>query len=164
MPGSTLNDTGPRDSNYYSIDYQPPGASFGKSFATTPSVLFVGGLAWNTTDNTLRDAFAKFGVVEDAEVKKDRDTNRSRGFGFVTFTSRAAAEKAVAEMNNTELDGRYIRVDFSGQCYPSRRADAGGEDQDLLSSLRTPAPDPVARLVESLVKKMKPSSQAARKK
>jgi cold-inducible RNA-binding protein len=72
--------------------------------------LFVGGLSWNTNDDTLRQAFDKFGNIDEARVINDRETGRSRGFGFVTFSDGAAAQKAMAEMNGKELDGRSIKV------------------------------------------------------
>ncbi|EEQ88490.1 hypothetical protein RJZ56_004809 [Blastomyces dermatitidis] len=75
------------------------------------SKLFVGGLAWHTTDETLRVGFEKYGTIEEATVVKDRDTNRSRGFGFVRFASDTEADTAMNAMNNQEFDGRVIRVD-----------------------------------------------------
>lgn len=75
--------------------------------------LFVGSLSWNTDDQGLRDAFAVHGEVTEASVVADRDTGRSRGFGFVTFAEDDAAEKAVAALNQTELDGRTIKVDVA---------------------------------------------------
>ena len=75
--------------------------------------LFIGGLSWNTTDDSLRAAFEKFGPVTEAKVITDRDTGRSRGFGFVTFEDDEAADKAIAALNGTELDGRAIRVDVA---------------------------------------------------
>jgi cold-inducible RNA-binding protein len=72
--------------------------------------LFVGGLSFNTTDDGLRDGFARFGEITEAKVITDRDTGRSRGFGFVTFTDEQAAQKAIAELNGTEFDGRNIKV------------------------------------------------------
>jgi len=77
--------------------------------------LFIGGLAWHTTDETLRQGFEKYGNVEEAVVVKDRDTNRSRGFGFVRFATREEADAAKAEMNNVEFDGRVIRVDTASE-------------------------------------------------
>ncbi|MCB9557909.1 MAG: RNA-binding protein [Deltaproteobacteria bacterium] len=73
--------------------------------------LFVGGLAWATTEAGLRDAFERFGEVVEAKVVLDRDTGRSRGFGFVTFAEDSAADSALNEMSGAELDGRTIRVD-----------------------------------------------------
>ncbi|MBN1337294.1 MAG: RNA-binding protein [Deltaproteobacteria bacterium] len=72
--------------------------------------LFVGGLSWGTTDAGLRTAFEKHGEVTDAKVITDRETGRSRGFGFVTFATDEAAAAATDAMNGTELDGRTIRV------------------------------------------------------
>ena len=72
--------------------------------------LFVGGLSFNTTDDGLREGFARFGEITEAKVITDRDTGRSRGFGFVTYTEEAAAQKAIAELNGTEFDGRNIKV------------------------------------------------------
>ncbi len=72
--------------------------------------LFVGGLSWNTTDDGLRRAFESFGEVSDAKVVTDRETGRSRGFGFVTFSDNDAATSAIADMDGSDLDGRTIRV------------------------------------------------------
>ncbi|KAK5208736.1 hypothetical protein LTS03_002211 [Exophiala xenobiotica] len=71
------------------------------------------GLAWHTTDETLREGFQHFGKVDEAVVVKDRDTNRSRGFGFVRFETKEEADLALEKMNNTEFDGRLIRVDHA---------------------------------------------------
>lgn len=73
--------------------------------------LFVGGLSWGTSDEMLRAAFEKFGSIVEAKVVTDRDTGRSRGFGFVQFADDASAGKARDAMNGAELDGRNIRVD-----------------------------------------------------
>lgn len=73
--------------------------------------LFIGGLAWHTEEATLRSKFEEFGAVEEAVVVKDRDSGRSRGFGFVRYSSESDAENAIAAMNNVEFDGRPIRVD-----------------------------------------------------
>jgi cold-inducible RNA-binding protein len=75
--------------------------------------LFVGSLSWNTDDHGLREAFAAHGEVTEATVVTDRDSGRSRGFGFVTFADDEAAAKAVAALNQTELDGRTINVDVA---------------------------------------------------
>ncbi|KAF4999277.1 hypothetical protein FGRMN_2571 [Fusarium graminum] len=75
------------------------------------SKLFIGGLAWHTEEATLRQKFEEFGPVEEAVVVKDRDTGRSRGFGFVRYTQEGDAQNAIASMNNIEFDGRTIRVD-----------------------------------------------------
>ncbi|KAG0650956.1 Glycine-rich RNA-binding [Hyphodiscus hymeniophilus] len=85
------------------------------------SKLFIGGLAWHTDENALRQKFEEFGAVEEAVVVKDRDTGRSRGFGFVRYSQDADAEAAITAMNNIEFDGRTIRVDKA-----SERGGGGG--------------------------------------
>ena len=85
--------------------------------------LFVGGLSWGTTDDTLREAFGQFGQVEEAKVITDRDTGRSRGFGFVTFAETDCAEKALSNMNGADLDGRTLRVDLAAE------RNGGGRDR-----------------------------------
>lgn len=74
------------------------------------SKLFIGGLSWNTTDEGLRDAFSRFGEVIEAKVVSDRETGRSRGFGFVTLADAGAAQTAIRETDGSMLDGRSIRV------------------------------------------------------
>ncbi len=85
--------------------------------------LFVGGLSWNTTDDTLRTAFEKFGPVTEAKVINDRETGRSRGFGFVTFESADAAQQAVQETDGQEIDGRQVRVN---EAHEKRDGGGGG--------------------------------------
>lgn len=75
--------------------------------------LFVGGLAWATNDESLSRAFEEHGAVEEAKVISDRDTGRSRGFGFVTFENEEDANKARQAMDGQEMDGRQLRVDFA---------------------------------------------------
>lgn len=75
--------------------------------------LFVGGLAWATTDESLKEAFSEYGEVTDAKVILDRNTGRSRGFGFVTFAEAESAEAAKNAMDNQDIDGRTVRVDYA---------------------------------------------------
>ncbi|HSN81471.1 MAG TPA: RNA-binding protein [Polyangiales bacterium] len=75
------------------------------------SKLFVGGLSWNTTSEALQEAFAACGDVVEAKVVTDRDSGRSRGFGFVTFQDDQGAARAIEELDGSSLDGRTIRVD-----------------------------------------------------
>ena len=72
--------------------------------------LFIGSLAWTTTDDSLRDFFAAVGTVVSANVIVDRDTNRSKGFGFVEMSSEEEAKAAAEQLNGKELDGRAIVV------------------------------------------------------
>ncbi|KAI9017026.1 hypothetical protein BC832DRAFT_543425 [Gaertneriomyces semiglobifer] len=77
--------------------------------------VFVGNLSWGTTDETLHGAFSQFGDIQDAVVLKDRETGRSRGFGFVTFGTEDAANAAIQAMNDQDLDGRTIRVNLANE-------------------------------------------------
>lgn len=81
--------------------------------ATVPCRLFVGGLSWDTTEEELRKVFGQYGTVTDAFIVKDRDTGRSRGFGFVTLDNRKDAQKAIEGLDDTELDGRNIAVNVA---------------------------------------------------
>jgi RNA recognition motif-containing protein len=73
--------------------------------------LFVGGLSFSTSTDRLREAFAACGTVESASVVTDRDTGRSRGFGFVEMATPEEAEAAISKLNGTSLDGRTIQVE-----------------------------------------------------
>ena len=84
--------------------------------------LFVGGLSWDTTDSSLGQAFETYGEVTEAKVITDRETGRSRGFGFVTFVEATAADTAISEMDGKTLDGRAIRVNEAQE----RRGGGGG--------------------------------------
>jgi cold-inducible RNA-binding protein len=79
------------------------------------SKLFVGGLAWATTDDSLRDAFAQFGEVTESRVIMDQQTGRSRGFGFITFAEEESANIAIDQMDNQEVDGRRVKVNKAEQ-------------------------------------------------
>jgi len=73
--------------------------------------LFVRNLSWNVTSDELSRVFAEFGAIEEADVIMDRATNRSKGFGFVTFTNAEDADKATTELNGRELDGRELLIE-----------------------------------------------------
>ena len=77
--------------------------------------IFVGGLAWATTDESLRQAFESCGDVTDAKVVMDRETGRSRGFGFVTFADSTGCQKALDSMNGALVDGRPVRVNEANE-------------------------------------------------
>lgn len=83
---------------------------------------FVGGLAWATDDHNLQSAFSNFGEILDAKIIQDRETGRSRGFGFVTFATEESMQAAIEGMNGKELDGRSITVNqaqLSAPCVSS---------------------------------------------
>jgi len=86
--------------------------------------LVVGSLSWNINDHGLREAFEPFGEITEATVITDRDSGRSRGFGFVTFVDDEAADKAISALDGTELDGRPIKVNVARE--RSREGGRGG--------------------------------------
>lgn len=85
--------------------------------------LFVGGLAWATTNESLGHLFEGYGEVEEARVIMDRDSGQSKGFGFVTMASAEQAHEAMVALNDTKLDGRNIRVNEANE-----RKDGGRRD------------------------------------
>jgi RNA recognition motif-containing protein len=87
--------------------------------------LYVGNLSYSSTSDSLRAAFAEFGEVTDAHVVMDRESGRSRGFGFVTMGSSAEAQKAVEQMNGAMVDGRALRVNEAEE-RPNRGGGGGG--------------------------------------
>jgi cold-inducible RNA-binding protein len=88
--------------------------------------LFVGGLPFSTTDDELAEAFASFGTVASAKVIIDRDTGRSKGFGFVEFESDDEGKAAEAGMNGKELGGRTVTVNEARPREERPRRDFGG--------------------------------------
>lgn len=80
--------------------------------------VYVGNLSWNTTDDGLAQAFSPYGQLTDYIVMKDRDSGRSRGFGFVTYMTQQEADAAIMALNETELDGRRIRVNMANSRPP----------------------------------------------
>ena len=75
--------------------------------------IFIGGLAFSTSNERLRELFAQAGAVESAEVVTDRDTGRSRGFGFVEMATAEEADAAVKKFNGQEVDGRTLKVELA---------------------------------------------------
>jgi RNA recognition motif-containing protein len=88
--------------------------------------LFVGGLSWNTTNSDLQQAFEACGTVVEAKVVTDRETGRSRGFGFVTFEDEQGANRAIEELDGSTIDGRTIRVDKANDRPRNERRSGGG--------------------------------------
>jgi RNA recognition motif-containing protein len=88
--------------------------------------LFVGNLSYDTTTDSLKEYFSSIGEITDAVVISDRETGRSKGFGFVTFSNDDQASQAVDQLNDTELDGRPISVSIARPKEERPRNDFGG--------------------------------------
>lgn len=88
--------------------------------------LFVGSLAYATTDDSLKAHFEQIGPVASARVITDRDTGRSKGFGFVEYQEESDNQKAVDQLNGKELDGRSINVSLAKPKEDRPRSDNGG--------------------------------------
>jgi RNA recognition motif-containing protein len=82
--------------------------------------LFVGGIAWASTEDSLKQFFSQVGEVVEVKIIKDRQTGKSKGFGFVTMATAEEAEKAINELNNQDLDGRKLRV---SEALPQKKAE-----------------------------------------
>jgi len=91
--------------------------------------LFVGNLPWSINNDSLRELFASVGEVVEAMVITDRMSGRSKGFGFVTFATDEAAQAAVAQLNEKEVDGRKIIVNVA-RPKEERRPSGGGFRDD----------------------------------
>ena len=87
------------------------------------SKLYVGGLAYSVTEKELEELFAAHGTVVSTAVIKDRDSGQSKGFGFVEMTNDAEAEKAISELNGTELNGRALTIN---EARPKTERSGGG--------------------------------------
>ena len=72
--------------------------------------IFVGNLSFGATEDTVRSLFETHGTVTSVSIVTDRDTGRSRGFGFVEMTNNAEGDRAIAELNGKELDGRALNI------------------------------------------------------
>ncbi len=75
--------------------------------------IYVGNLAFSTDSAALRKLFAEYGEVTSAQVVEDRDTGRSRGFGFVEMSASDDAQKAISEINDSNVDGRQLTVNLA---------------------------------------------------
>ena len=90
--------------------------------------LFIGSLAYATTDDTLKAHFEQIGEVESARVITDRDSGRSKGFGFVEFKNESDNQKAVDQLDGKDLDGRAISVGLARPKEDRPRRDFGGSN------------------------------------
>ena len=75
--------------------------------------MYVSNLSFHTTDDNLRELFQKFGTVSSAKVITDRESGRSRGFGFVEMSAEKEAKEAIQALNNKEIEGRAISVSIA---------------------------------------------------
>lgn len=91
--------------------------------------LFIGSLAYATTDDTLKAHFEQVGPVASARVITDRDSGRSKGFGFVEYEDEANNQKAIDQLNGQDLDGRAINVTVARPKEDRPRGDFGGNDR-----------------------------------
>ena len=94
--------------------------------------LYVGNLPWSIDDNALKELFTSYGDIEEAVLIKDKFSGRSKGFGFVTFTDDAAAQKAIEEMNEKDIEGRPLTVSEAKPMVPRDNAPRAesGESQE----------------------------------
>ena len=91
--------------------------------------LFIGSLAYATTDDTLNAHFAQIGPVASARVITDRDSGRSKGFGFVEFENEDDNQKAIDQLDGKDLDGRAINVGLARPKEDRPSRDFGGNDR-----------------------------------
>ncbi len=89
--------------------------------------IFVGNLDFNTSEDDLRQLFQAYGQVDRVSIMTDRDTGRSRGFGFVEMSSSEEGEKAIASVNGTQLGGRTLNVNEARP--KAERSGGGGQDR-----------------------------------
>ena len=85
--------------------------------------LYVGNLSYNTSNSDLQQLFEPFGTVDSATVITDRDTGRSKGFGFVEMSSKSEGDTAIRELNGTEIEGRSLTVN---EARPREERSGGG--------------------------------------
>ena len=88
--------------------------------------LYVGNLAFHTTEDVLLRAFQACGEVVEAKLILDRETGRSRGFGFVVMSNAEEAQRAISQMNGADLDGRALRVNEAEERKPRSGGGGGG--------------------------------------
>ncbi len=88
--------------------------------------LFIGGLAFSTSNDRLREVFAQAGAVQSAAVVTDRDTGQSRGFGFVEMATAEDAAEAVKKFNGKDLDGRTLKVEVANSTGAGGSRSGGG--------------------------------------
>jgi cold-inducible RNA-binding protein len=85
--------------------------------------IFVGNLSFGATEDTIRSMFEAYGTVDRVSIVTDRDTGQARGFGFVEMSNNAEGDKAIAELNGRELDGRAMNIN---EARPKAERSGGG--------------------------------------
>jgi RNA recognition motif-containing protein len=85
--------------------------------------LYVGNLPFSATEDSLKEAFSRFGTVESVNIIMDRDTGQSKGFGFIELSTKQEAAEAIVKMNSAEMDGRTLKV---SEALPQTPRDGGG--------------------------------------
>ncbi|XP_074270836.1 33 kDa ribonucleoprotein, chloroplastic-like [Silene latifolia] len=101
-----------------------------QSFVDTPHKIYAGNLGWGVTTQGLRDAFSNQAGFSSAKVVYERDSGRSRGFGFVSFQSAEDAQSAISDMNGVELEGRPLRLNMATDRSRSNAAAATGQSEN----------------------------------
>lgn len=87
--------------------------------------IYCGNISWGASDEDLRDAFAEYGEVQSATIIRDRETGRSRGFGFVEMANDDEARAAIEALNGFSLDGRPLKVNEARPREPRRNTGGG---------------------------------------
>jgi len=80
--------------------------------------VFIGNLSWGTNEDSLMNLLEQYGEIEQLRIITDRETGRSRGFAFATFSDRNQAQEAIEALNGTELDGRNLNVNEAREREP----------------------------------------------
>ena len=91
--------------------------------------LFIGNLPFSASEDELREAFAQYGTIDDLFIPLDRETNRPRGFAFMTLADDDQARKAIEEMDGSDFGGRDLRVNEAEERRPQNRGGGGGGDR-----------------------------------
>jgi len=107
--------------------------------------IYVGNLPFSVTLDRLKELFSPYGQIEDAIVMADKFTGRSRGFGFVTFVNDGDADKAVAEMNNKNIEGRELKVNEARPLEEKQKEEPKKAEQPA----ETPAEEPKEEITEN---------------
>lgn len=91
--------------------------------------VYVGNLSWQATEEDIEASFAVCGTVTEVKVIRDRDTNKSRGFAFVTFADDSTAQKAITDLDGTEMGGRTVKVSIAEQRQQTGGGRSSGRDR-----------------------------------